>query len=147
MLNRTLTHPTNLTELLPNGTFIPYPPDDDQFVPPSTGNEPSFVGLNKVNREQLEDLLHQLSAIAGGVPPGGAQSGEIRPDVPQGTYVAVKDPQEVQELEKSGAKVIEQAEDGSFIVFIPNQSPQHHGPIALYPHPEILHGHAGLHTS
>jgi len=83
----------------------------DQFIPPSVGNLPSIVPLNKITPETIEHLLHHLTGSE------EAQEGVI---APPGAYIHVQTPQQVQQLEREvGAKFVGEAEDGSFVLLIP----------------------------
>lgn len=119
--NETLKRPYN------NGTHVfpqmknphQHDEDHDQFVPPSTGNQPTLVSLDKINPHQLQELLHHLSSL--GESDQGSGGGVGNQYTHAGTYVQVHSPQQVKELEKDvGAKFVEQTEDGSYILVIPN---------------------------
>jgi hypothetical protein len=76
--------------------------------------------VDKINPHQLQELLHHLTTLGQGTP-DQIHGGADLPPNPPGTYVQVQTPQQVRELERElGAKFVERAEDGSYIVMIPN---------------------------
>jgi hypothetical protein len=112
-----------------NGTHVAihgqFDGDEDQYVPPSMGNRPTLVGLDKVPPHHLQELLHHLSNIGQQIDRGqpSSQQGGGRPQDNQQsvTYLQVQTPEQVKELEReTGAKFVEQAEDGSYILVVPN---------------------------
>ncbi|OXA60400.1 putative epidermal cell surface receptor [Folsomia candida] len=107
------------------------PSQHDPHQRPSTaGNQPTLVHLDKINPHQIQELLHHLATLGedGGLPSdqihGGGVDREPQPPPPSsntGTFVQVQTAHQVRELEKElGAKFVERAEDGSYIVLIPN---------------------------
>ena len=134
------SHATNMTLVPHNFTDTPPAPqlihhgiideEEDQFVPPSTGNQPSVVPLNNLHPHQLQELLHQLSTH-------GESSG-TSPGHPfgQGVYLSVKNPEEIRDLERIGAKVVVQGTDGSFVLVLPPSSDDPRPRPRPHPHPQ-----------
>jgi len=131
----TVTGNESLAIPLRNGTLNPlYDNEEDQYVPPSTGNRPTLIGLDKVPPHHLQELLNHLKDLgqqihtqhgdqqSGGAGGGGSSSSSpVQREEDKWTYLQVQTPEQVRELEKElGAKFLEQAEDGSFILIIPN---------------------------
>lgn len=143
MLNKTATPQTIHDDFDSNNTRRPpqfplhRPPNThDRFRPerppqpkPAGGGTqptpPTLVHVDKISPHQLQELLHHLTTLGegGGRPPPTDQihgGGDIPPPN-GGTYVQVQSPQQVRELERElGAKFVDRAEDGSYIVMIPN---------------------------
>lgn len=135
------------------------PHDYDQFVPPprppshSGGNRPSIVGLDKISPVDLQEILHHLANLGGGDsqehgpphrgqgPPPPPPSQQHDPSFVPGTYTSVPTLQHVAELEReAGGRYVGRAEDGSYIVAVPQRPPHRvppnvHDPASnVYPH-------------
>lgn len=136
------------------------PQDYDQFVPPprpgppshAGGNRPSIVGLDKISPVDLQEILHHLANLGGGdsQEQGPPPRGQGPPPPPQhdpsfvpGTYTSVPTLQHVAELEReAGGRYVGRAEDGSYIVAVP-QPPPHRPPTNVHDPATSIYPHVG----
>ncbi|ODN02728.1 putative epidermal cell surface receptor, partial [Orchesella cincta] len=115
-------------------------PDYDQYVPPSSGNRPSIVGLDKLNPADLQEILHHLVNL-GGESQERPQGPSRQPTFVPGAYTTVQTEQEVAALEReAGGRFIGRAEDGSYIVAVPQPQHQNSPPNSVPPYPHVGRG-------
>lgn len=123
--------------------YLPHPPPPRPPSSPGGNRHPSIIGLDKLNPADLQEILHHLAHLGGDTSqeqhhqvPHGPPPRQQQPSFVPGAYTTVQTAQQVAELENAGGRFIGRAEDGSFIVAVPQPQPHilHNPNSNAYPH-------------